>query len=72
MSTANFTPTVERAEISRNAGKREIRKTLRFVKQRSSGLVLAVLSISIKKKNLTIHFDYLLRFKPKVGHNIFE
>jgi hypothetical protein len=56
MSTTNFTPTVERAEISRDAGKRKIRKTLRFVKLKSSGLVLAVLSISILQKNLTIHF----------------
>jgi hypothetical protein len=54
MSTTNFTPTVERAEISRDAGKRKIRETLRFVKLISSGLVLAVLGISILQKNLTI------------------
>jgi len=40
MSTADFAPTIERAEISRNAGKREIRKTLRLARLGSSGLVL--------------------------------
>jgi len=39
MPTADSAPTAEGAEISRNAGKREIRKTLRRAKLGSSGLV---------------------------------
>jgi hypothetical protein len=47
MPTSDVATISEGAEISRNAGKREICKTMRLAKLGSSGLVLCFLTISL-------------------------
>jgi hypothetical protein len=52
MPTADFETTTEGAEISGNAGKRKICKTLRHAKLGSSELELCLLCISVKNETI--------------------